>query len=277
MKYNNNIRITERAFAHPNISGGNQNISAEAARCFSSEKDSIQHKETEISGNELELLDALLAAKLGPAIRKRTIADLSGSFSSLRQIVYAPKRMLLGITKKGAVAHEELQKFRKLAVALAKVELNDVPVISQYSELIKYCRTVLAGDCREHFYVLFLDKAKKLIRSECLASGTIDHVTVYPRELFNKALEYSASSVILVHNHPSGMAKPSRADVDMTKKLAMVGHYLGIPLTDHLIIGSGDTYSFRLAKSKASKHKKELIPAKLAFDCDHDNEHKIPW
>ncbi|MCF6320360.1 MAG: DNA repair protein RadC [Rhizobiaceae bacterium] len=197
------------------------------------------------AGCERELLDALLSSRLNPGERKQTVADLFDKYSSLKKIIYAPKRSLLAATKRGAIAHDELQKARALAVALAQVELDNRPVLSQYDELIEFCRTFLAGERREQFHVLFLDKAKNLISCDCLATGTIDHVAVYPRELFELALEYSAKSIILVHNHPSGKPQPSRVDIKMTRKVAKVGHYLGIILLDHIIVASSGTYSFR--------------------------------
>jgi len=196
-------------------------------------------------GCEQALLDALLSSRMGPGERRQTVADLFDKYSSLRKIIHAPRRSLRAATKNGAVAHDELQKARRLAVALAQVELNNGPVLSHYDELIDFCRTFLAGERREQFYVLYLDKAKNLISCDCLATGTIDHVAVYPRELFELALEYSAKSIILVHNHPSGKPQPSRVDIQMTRKVAKVGHYLGVILLDHIIVASSGTYSFR--------------------------------
>ena len=195
--------------------------------------------------SEEGLLDTLLASKIDKKNRKETIADLFENFSSLRQMICAPRHIVSAATKYGEIAHEELQKVRNFAIALAKVEFSDRPVLARYDELIVYCRTFLAGERREQFHALFFDKAKSLIASKCLARGTIDHVTVYPRDLFECAMEHAATSIILVHNHPSGQPNPSRADISMTKRLAKVGHYLGIVLSDHIIVAASGTYSFR--------------------------------
>jgi DNA repair protein RadC len=90
---------------------------------------------------------------------------------------------------------------------------------------------------REQFRILFLDKRNQLIADEVQQVGTVDHTPVYPREVVKRALELSATAVILVHNHPSGDPTPSRADVDMTRQIADVANSLGIAVHDHVIVG----------------------------------------
>ncbi len=199
---------------------------------------------TRTSARDVALLDALLASRLSVSARKQTICDLFGKFTTLRQIVHAPGRSLRAITKNGDIAHEEIQKARKLAIALARVEIANRPVLDHNDAVINYCRTLLAGERRELFYALLLNKANKLVCTHCLQSGTIDHVSVYPREIFDLAMEHSAAAIILVHNHPSGSPIPSRGDIQMTRILAHVGHYLGVKLKDHIIIANKGSYSF---------------------------------
>jgi len=90
---------------------------------------------------------------------------------------------------------------------------------------------------KEQFRLLFLDKRNALIADEVQQSGTVDHTPVYPREVVKRALELSASALILVHNHPSGDPSPSAADVKMTKEIAEVAKPLGIVIHDHIIVG----------------------------------------
>jgi DNA repair protein RadC len=89
----------------------------------------------------------------------------------------------------------------------------------------------------EQFRVLFLDKRNSLIADEVQQSGTVDHTPVYPREVVKRALELSATAIILVHNHPSGDPTPSRTDIQMTKAVVDVAKPLGIVVHDHLIVG----------------------------------------
>jgi DNA repair protein RadC len=90
---------------------------------------------------------------------------------------------------------------------------------------------------KEHFRVLFLDKRNQLIADEVQQTGTVDHTPVYPREVVKRALELSATAVVLVHNHPSGDPTPSRADIAMTKSIVEVARPLGIEVHDHIIVG----------------------------------------
>jgi len=99
----------------------------------------------------------------------------------------------------------------------------------------------------EQFRVLFLDRKNVLVADEVQASGTVDHVPVYPREVVKRALELNASALILVHNHPSGDPTPSDADIAMTNAIDTAAQALSITLHDHLVIGATGEFSFRSA------------------------------
>ena len=96
---------------------------------------------------------------------------------------------------------------------------------------------LLRINCLSQFRILFLDKRNQLIADEVQQQGTIDHTPVYPREVVKRALELSATAIILVHNHPSGDPTPSSADIEMTKQIANVAKPLGVQLYDHIIVG----------------------------------------
>ncbi|MGH6868056.1 MAG: JAB domain-containing protein, partial [Methylocella sp.] len=99
------------------------------------------------------------------------------------------------------------------------------------------CRTAMAFLDHEEFRVLFLDKKNHLIADEVQGVGTVDHAPVYPREIMRRALELSASAIILVHNHPSGDPQPSTDDIYLTHQIIAVGKPLKVGVHDHLIIG----------------------------------------
>ena len=100
----------------------------------------------------------------------------------------------------------------------------------------------MAYEKKEQFRLLFLDKKNRLIADEVQQIGTIDHTPVYPREVVKRALELSATAVILLHNHPSGDPTPSQADILMTQKIIEAATPMGIAVHDHVIIGkSGHT------------------------------------
>jgi DNA repair protein RadC len=106
----------------------------------------------------------------------------------------------------------------------------------------------MAFEAREQFRVLFLDKKNALIADEVQQTGTVDHTPVYPREVVKRALELSATAIILVHNHPSGDPSPSQADIAMTRTINDIARPLGIALHDHLIVGRKGHVSFRERK-----------------------------
>ncbi|MDZ4062965.1 MAG: JAB domain-containing protein, partial [Brevundimonas sp.] len=92
---------------------------------------------------------------------------------------------------------------------------------------------------------LYLDHRNNLLRDEWVAEGTVDHAPVYPREVVRRALDLSASAMILVHNHPSGDPTPSRADIEMTRKVVDAARVFGLQVHDHLVIGRDGTASFK--------------------------------
>ena len=123
------------------------------------------------------------------------------------------------------------------ASRLLRGAITKHPVLSSWSSVPDYCRTAQGFADREQFRVLFLDKRNALIADEVQPTGTVDHTPVYPREVVKRALELSASAIILVHNHPSGDPTPSQADIQMTKAIIAVAGPLGISVHDHLIVG----------------------------------------
>ena len=111
--------------------------------------------------------------------------------------------------------------------------------------MLDYCRSAQAFAEKEQFRILFLDKRNHLIADEVQQTGTVDHTPVYPREVVKRALELSATAVILVHNHPSGDPTPSQADVQMTQQIIAVAGPLGIVVHDHIIVGKDGHVSLR--------------------------------
>ena len=118
-------------------------------------------------------------------------------------------------------------------------------MLASWDDLIGYCRTVMAHRDTEQFRVVFLDRKNTVIADEAQAAGTVDHVPVYPREVAKRALELSASGIILVHNHPSGDPTPSREDLAMTEQVAAACGAIGVELHDHIVIGKDAEASFR--------------------------------
>ncbi len=124
-------------------------------------------------------------------------------------------------------------------------EQNNIKVLLNDSELVyKYIISELYDKKQEYFICLYLDNKKYLIESKTLFIGTINKSTVHPREIFKYAYLYSSSSIILVHNHPSGDTLPSKEDITLTNNLIEIGKLNGIPITDHIIVGNNNYFSF---------------------------------
>ena len=121
--------------------------------------------------------------------------------------------------------------------------LNDIK-INEASLVYDYFKDKLKDKKQEHFYCLYLDNAKKVIKEKLLFIGTINFSIVHPREVFKEAYLLSASAIICCHNHPSNNLKPSHEDIELTKRLMEIGELLGIKVLDHIIIGDNNYYSF---------------------------------
>ena len=145
----------------------------------------------------------------------------------------------------GAETALDLAGRHEVARRVAKEEPSKRPVISSWTALLSYVRVSLQHEPREQFRVLYLDKKNQLILDEIQNRGTVDHAPVYPREVVRRALELSASSMIIVHNHPSGDPTPSRADIEMTKQVVLAAKSLSVEVHDHLIVGRDGVASFK--------------------------------
>ncbi len=194
---------------------------------------------------DYELMELLLARALPRQDVKPIAKALIETFGGFAEALSAPVDRLIevkGIKEKTAF---ELKLVQAAAVRFSRAGVINRPVISSWTALLDYCRTRLAYAEREEFHVLFMDKKNRLIADELQGAGTIDHAPVYPREVMGRALALGATSVILVHNHPSGDATPSLSDIEMTRKVVEAGKALGITVHDHLVIGREGTASFK--------------------------------
>jgi DNA repair protein RadC len=117
-------------------------------------------------------------------------------------------------------------------------------VINNSGAVFNYFKNIFLNKKQEYFYCLYLDSKKHVISNKLLFMGTLNRSIVHPREVFKEAYLLSASSIICVHNHPSGNVEPSKDDIDITNQLSSIGYIMGIKLVDHLIIGSNTYYSF---------------------------------
>jgi DNA repair protein RadC len=193
------------------------------------------------AGNEAvsdyELLELILFRAIPQRDVKPLAKELIATFGSFSEVITAPPARLAEIKGLGDAAITELKVVQAAASRLTRGAVGKRPVLSSWSSVLDYCRTAQAFAEKEEFRILFLDKRNALIADEVQGSGTVDHTPVYPREVVKRALELSATAIILVHNHPSGDPTPSRADIDMTKAIVDIAKPLGIAVHDHIIVG----------------------------------------
>lgn len=191
----------------------------------------------------------LLELVLFRAIPRRDVKPLAKSlieaFGSYADVLSADRARLAEVKGLGAAAITEIKIVHAAAVRLAQANVLNRTALSSWSDLLDYCRAAMAYDKIEQFRILFLDRKNILIADEVQQRGTVDHTPVYPREVVKRALELGASAIILVHNHPSGDPTPSRADIDMTRKIVDAASQLSITVHDHIIVGRKDHASFR--------------------------------
>jgi len=195
--------------------------------------------------SDYELLELVLFRAIPQRDVKPLAKELIAKFGSFAEVVAAPEKRLAEVKGLGEAAITELKVVHAAAGRLARGEVRKRPVLSSWGSVLDYCRTTMAFADKEQFRVLFLDKRNQLIADEVQQTGTVDHTPVYPREVVKRALELSATAIILVHNHPSGDPTPSRADIQMTQAIVEVAKPLGIAVHDHIIVGKEGHASFK--------------------------------
>lgn len=194
---------------------------------------------------DYELLELTLFAAVPRRDTKPLAKALLARFGTFAEVIAAPAARLMEIKGVGESVVQLLKIVEAAAHRSAKTKVINRPALSSWTALLDYCTAAMARVANEEFRVLFLDRKNVLIADEVQNRGTVDHTPVYPREIVKRALELSASSIILVHNHPSGDPTPSRADIAMTREVASAAKALGIAVHDHLVIGRGGHASFK--------------------------------
>ena len=195
--------------------------------------------------SDYELLEMVLFAAQPRSDMKPLAKMLLKTFGSFAEVVHAPEPLLREIDGMGEASIVQLKLVAAAATRIAKGELRERRRLSSWNDVIDYCRTSMAFAEKEQFRLLFLDKKNRLIADEVQQTGTVDHTPVYPREVIKRALELSATALILVHNHPSGDPSPSQADIQMTKAIINIATPLGIAVHDHIIVGKGGHASLK--------------------------------
>ena len=188
----------------------------------------------------------LLLFHANPRQDVRPVAkELIKRFGGLKGVMEAEFDELTKVTGIGPGAVILIKLVKDFAIRYLDQVAKKKPHIGSTPELVHYCKAYFGGLKEEHFRVIYLDNRHHIIEVETLQEGTVNQTAVYPRKVLERALKHKASGIILVHNHPSGYAKPSLDDIRLTRTIAETAKQLGIEVHDHLIMGGDTWYSFR--------------------------------
>jgi DNA repair protein RadC len=194
---------------------------------------------------DYELLEMLLFSILQRKDTKKIAKNLLQHFGSIRSVISAEKANLKKIEGIGNAAATMFCVIREIINRMQLEKVAESTMIASSDQVVEYYKNVFWDKKEEQLRIMFLNNKNKLLADEILQTGTVNQTAIYPREVIRKALEYGASAMIMVHNHPSGDPQPSRQDVAITKILKDVAQKLDIFLLDHIIIGKNESRSLK--------------------------------
>lgn len=195
---------------------------------------------------DYELLELLLTIAIPRRDVKPLAKEMIRKFGSLAEVINAPLEELMSIrgVKENTAAVLKIVRECSIRSSWESLKAADAPVISDFDAMVDYCRSAMAYQTVEEFRIIFLNSKLHVIDEEIQQRGTINQVAIHPREVIKSAMMRGASAMILVHNHPSGIVTPSKADMEITKKIKEAAEAVSIRLFDHLIISKSSVYSF---------------------------------
>lgn len=194
---------------------------------------------------DYELLELILFMAVPRRDVKPLAKELLARFGGFAGAMNASTEELLRVKGMSETSVASLKAVTACAHHLIRNEVMKRPVLNSWNRLIDYCQATMAHEKKENFRLLFLNKKNELIADEVQQTGTVDHTPAYPREIMRRALELGATALILVHNHPSGDATPSQADVEMTKDIVEAGRPFSIVIHDHIVVSRNGCSSFK--------------------------------
>lgn len=192
---------------------------------------------------DAELLAVILRTGLPGRHVLALAEDLLSSFGGLRGLLGASIEQLNAASGLGPAKTSQLVAVMELGRRALAEQMQREHVLNRPDLVQSYCATLLAHQTIEICMALFLDTRLRLIAAEELSRGTISQATIYPRELVRAALRLHASTVILVHNHPSGSCEPSNADIQLTRHVGQALRLVDVRLADHIIVAGHQTVS----------------------------------
>lgn len=192
-----------------------------------------------------EILEHLLFTSAPGCDARVLTRGLVSRFGSLAGVFNADARALLTHPGINEISVSAIRAVSLATRRLARTQIAEASLLDTWSKLIDYLTIDMAHLSVERVRVLYLDLRNRLIRDEHIADGSIDEAAIHPREIIRQALDLGAVALILVHNHPSGNPEPSRADIQITNRIAEAGRLLSITVYDHVVIGKEGYVSMR--------------------------------
>lgn len=194
--------------------------------------------------SDAELLAIFLRTGIAGTDAVSLARQLLQHFGGLKPLLAASQTEFCQARGLGEAKYVQLQAVLELSRRFLQQRLQRETVFSEPELVRKYLSHLLSHEQREVFMVLYLDNQHRMICAEPLFQGTIDASPVYPRIVVQRALKHNAAAVILAHNHPSGVAEPSRADRAITERLTQAMALVDIRVLDHFVVGDAEVVSF---------------------------------
>ncbi len=193
---------------------------------------------------DYEIVELLLTLGTPRKDCKQQAWEALKKFQSLRGVLEAPVEELLKIRGIGPNNIFGLKLSQEVSRRFLKDRMLNKPYCHSSKEVFEYLYQALRDLKREKFKVMFLDSKNQILEEKTVFEGTVDSSAVYPREIMKEALKCNASSLIFVHNHPSGDPEPSLSDREITKELVFAADIMQLKVLDHIIIGNNRYFSF---------------------------------
>lgn len=195
--------------------------------------------------HDYEILELVLFLSIPRGDVKAIAKDLLHKFKSLSGVLHAEKTLLNEVHGIGPQAIHTLKVILALQQRSLQENITKRNVLTNFQDIIKYCRAHLCLLTVEEVRILFLDHKMGIIRDEIHQRGTVNETALYARELLKRTLELGSSAVVLIHNHPSGNPDPSLDDIQITYALIKAAKPLNIDIYDHIITAKDTFFSFR--------------------------------
>ena len=210
---------------------------------------------------DYELVELMLFFAFSRKDTRNIAKVLMDKFKNITNLINADVDQLRGIDGIGESVICVLKLFQEVHLRMLKEDIEqDEIMLNSTEKVIKYCKSKIGHLVHEEVLILFINSSGALVHEDIISSGNADEVSVYKNLIITKATQNGACGIIMAHNHPSGNAKPSQPDIDLTSEMYKLLDQVNMTLVDHVIVSKKGNYSFvesgMLHKIKLSVNKK---------------------